>query len=106
VLVPTSATSGGLNWLITGSDGRGGLTPAQDNALSLGRNISGARPDTIMLLHIPANGTRPFGGYATESAGSVVRWDTSAAKQMFSDLGNDKALPKSLITGSSVEETS
>jgi hypothetical protein len=43
VLVPTSATSAGSNWLITGSDGRGGLTPAQDNALSLGRNISGAR---------------------------------------------------------------
>jgi LCP family protein required for cell wall assembly len=59
VLVPTSATSAGSNWLITGSDGRGGLTSAQDNALALGRNITGARSDTIMLLHLPANGTRP-----------------------------------------------
>jgi LCP family protein required for cell wall assembly len=59
VLVPTTATSSGSNWLITGSDGRGGLTPAQDNALSLGRNISGARSDTILLLHIPSNGTKP-----------------------------------------------
>lgn len=281
VLVPTSATSAGSNWLITGSDGRGGLTTAQDNALSLGRNISGARSDTIILLHIPANGSRPtlisiprdsyvdipgygenkinaaysyggpklliqvvqnvtglpinhymgigfdglinvvddvggvymclpepmkdplaglnlpkgcqtlngkqalafvrtraftdgdlqreqdqrdflkallskmtsfanianpftsipaasgaasalivdngtqlyqlvsvayalrnpvttsvpFGGYANESVGSVVLWNTSAAKQMFSDLGSDKALPKSLITGSTVQGT-
>lgn len=59
VLVPTSVTSAGTNWLITGSDGRGGLTAAQDNALALGRNITGARSDTIMLLHMPANGTRP-----------------------------------------------
>ena len=59
VLVPTSATSAGTNWLITGSDGRGGLTAAQDNALALGRNTTGARSDTIMLLHMPANGSRP-----------------------------------------------
>ncbi len=59
VLVPTSATSAGTNWLITGSDGRGGLTGAEENAMALGRNITGARSDTIMVLHIPANGTRP-----------------------------------------------
>ncbi|HEX6518781.1 MAG TPA: LCP family protein [Streptosporangiaceae bacterium] len=59
VLVPTSATSAGTNWLITGSDGRGGLTGPQENAMALGRNITGSRSDTIMLLHMPANGTRP-----------------------------------------------
>jgi len=59
VLVPTSATSAGTNWLITGSDGRGGLTGDQENAMALGRNITGSRSDTIMLLHMPANGTRP-----------------------------------------------
>jgi LCP family protein required for cell wall assembly len=59
VLVPTSATSAGTNWLITGSDGRGGLTGAQENAMALGRNITGSRSDTIMVLHMPANGTRP-----------------------------------------------
>jgi LCP family protein required for cell wall assembly len=59
VLVPTSATSAGSNWLITGSDGRGGLTGSQENAMALGRNITGARSDTIMVLHMPANGTRP-----------------------------------------------
>ncbi len=59
VLVPTSFTSAGTNWLIAGSDGRGGLTAAQENQLALGRDITGGRSDTIMLLHLPANGTRP-----------------------------------------------
>jgi LCP family protein required for cell wall assembly len=59
VLVPTSLTSAGTNWLIAGSDSRGGLTAAQENQLALGRDITGSRSDTIMLLHLPANGTRP-----------------------------------------------
>ena len=59
VLVPTSATSDGTNWLITGSDGRGGLTSSEEDQMSLGRNVTGARSDTVMLLHLPANGTRP-----------------------------------------------
>ncbi len=59
VLVPTSFTSAGTNWLIAGSDSRGGLTAAQENQLALGRDITGGRSDTIMILHLPANGTRP-----------------------------------------------
>ena len=59
VLVPTSLTSAGTNWLIAGSDSRGGLTTAQENQLALGHDITGGRSDTIMLLHLPANGTRP-----------------------------------------------
>ena len=59
VLVPTAFTSAGTNWLIAGSDSRGGLTTAQENQLALGRDITGGRSDTIMLLHLPANGTRP-----------------------------------------------
>jgi len=59
VLTPTSLTSAGTNWLIAGSDSRGGLTPQQENQLALGRDISGGRSDTIMILHIPSNGTRP-----------------------------------------------
>ena len=59
VLVPTSLTSAGTNWLITGSDSRGGLTRQEENTLALGHDISGSRSDTIMLLHLPANGTRP-----------------------------------------------
>jgi hypothetical protein len=40
--------------------------------------------------------------YQLVSVGSVVLWDCTAAKQMFSDLSGDKALPESLVTGSSV----
>jgi hypothetical protein len=43
VLVPTSLTSAGTNWLIAGSDSRGGLTAAQENQLALGRDITGGR---------------------------------------------------------------
>jgi LCP family protein required for cell wall assembly len=59
VLVPTSLPSAGTNWLITGSDSRAGLNRQQENQLSLGHDISGNRSDTIMVLHVPANGTRP-----------------------------------------------
>ena len=59
VLVPTSLTSAGTNWLITGSDSRAGLNRQQENQLSVGHDISGNRSDTIMILHVPANGTRP-----------------------------------------------
>ena len=59
VLMPTSFTSAGTNWLIAGSDSRAGLTRQEENTLALGHDISGSRSDTIMLLHLPANGTRP-----------------------------------------------
>jgi LCP family protein required for cell wall assembly len=59
VLTPVAFTSAGTNWLITGSDSRAGLSKKEENQLSLGHNISGSRSDTILLLHVPANGTRP-----------------------------------------------
>jgi LCP family protein required for cell wall assembly len=59
VLTPTSFTSAGTNWLITGSDSRAGLNRAEENQLALGHDISGSRSDTILLLHVPANGIRP-----------------------------------------------
>ena len=59
VLVPTSLTSAGTNWLIAGSDTRGGLTRAQEDQLALGHDVTGGRSDTIMLLHMPSNGGRP-----------------------------------------------
>jgi LCP family protein required for cell wall assembly len=58
-LVPTSLTSAGTNWLIAGSDSRSGLTRAEEDQLATGHDISGGRSDTILLLHMPANGTRP-----------------------------------------------
>jgi LCP family protein required for cell wall assembly len=59
VLAPAGFTSAGTNWLIAGSDSRGGLTRTEEDQLALGHDISGGRTDTIMLLHMPANGTRP-----------------------------------------------
>ncbi|HEV2451318.1 MAG TPA: LCP family protein [Streptosporangiaceae bacterium] len=52
------AASAGQNWLITGSDSRQGLSRAQMRQYSTGRGIGGHRSDTIMLLHVPSNGTR------------------------------------------------
>ncbi len=51
----------GANWLITGDDSRQGLTPQQQRELATGKasSITGARSDTIMLLHIPSNGLPP-----------------------------------------------
>ncbi len=51
----------GANWLITGDDSRQGLTPQQQRQLATGKasSITGARSDTIMLLHMPSNGLPP-----------------------------------------------
>jgi LCP family protein required for cell wall assembly len=46
----------GQNWLITGSDSRQGLTRKEERELATGRGIGGHRSDTILVLHIPANG--------------------------------------------------
>ena len=51
----------GTNWLIVGSDSRQGLTDAQAAQLHTGDAgaVAGARTDTIMLVHIPDNSTKP-----------------------------------------------
>jgi LCP family protein required for cell wall assembly len=49
----------GTNWLITGSGSRDGLGGAEQRRLALGHDVTGARLDSVMVLHIPANGTRP-----------------------------------------------
>ena len=50
------AAGAGTNWLITGSDSRQGLTRKQERKYHTGIHVDGQRSDTIMLLHIPANG--------------------------------------------------
>jgi LCP family protein required for cell wall assembly len=52
------AAGAGQNWLITGSDSRQGLTRKEERKLHTGIAVAGQRSDTIMLLHIPANGGR------------------------------------------------
>jgi LCP family protein required for cell wall assembly len=54
---PTAGS--GTNWLVTGSDSRQGLTRREERRFATGRGIDGMRSDTIMLLHLPANGNRP-----------------------------------------------
>jgi LCP family protein required for cell wall assembly len=55
------AAGAGTNWLIVGSDSRQGLSSAQANRLHTGnaQDVSGSRTDTIMLLHLPGNDTKP-----------------------------------------------
>ena len=53
------AAGAGQNWLITGSDSRQGLTRAQERRLATGFDVSGHRSDTVLILHIPANGNPP-----------------------------------------------
>lgn len=52
--VPVTA---GTNWLLVGSDSRQGLTETQQAELSTGGLQDAGRTDTIMLLHIPRQGT-------------------------------------------------
>jgi len=51
----------GTNWLIVGSDSRQGLTDAQATQLHTGTasDVSGGRTDTIILVHLPDNSTKP-----------------------------------------------
>lgn len=51
----------GQNWLITGSDSRQGLTRQQELQYATGKlsDIGGQRSDTVLILHLPANGGKP-----------------------------------------------
>jgi LCP family protein required for cell wall assembly len=46
----------GTNWLLVGSDGRGELTPEQEQELATGGEVGPERTDTIMLVHVPKSG--------------------------------------------------
>ncbi len=57
-------------------------------------------------LRNPVTTTVPFGQFADiTNVGSVVEWDSAAAKQFFGDLAHDRALPKHLISNTSVKGT-
>lgn len=51
----------GTNWLVVGSDSRQGLTSAQAAQLHTGdaSAVSGGRTDTIIVVHLPDNSTKP-----------------------------------------------
>ncbi|HEX2131919.1 MAG TPA: LCP family protein [Actinophytocola sp.] len=52
------AEGAGANWLIVGSDSREDLSDEQKGELATG-DASGQRTDTMMLLHVPDNDTKP-----------------------------------------------
>lgn len=49
----------GQNILLIGSDSRAGATVAEQNALHTGHDNTTVNTDTMMILHIPADGSRP-----------------------------------------------
>jgi LCP family protein required for cell wall assembly len=97
------AASAGTNWLIAGSDSRQGLTRAQELQLATGKlsSISGQRSDTIMLLHIPANGGRPvLVSIPRDSYVPIPGYGSSKINAAF-DLGGPRLLAETLqnVTG-------
>jgi LCP family protein required for cell wall assembly len=46
------------NILLVGNDSRAGATPAELRALTVGPNAGEVNTDTMMVLHVPANGSR------------------------------------------------
>jgi hypothetical protein len=56
-------------------------------------------------LKSPLSTSVPFGYFQTTSVGSVVRWNKAKALELFSDLAKDKAVPKSLLSTTSLQGT-
>ncbi|MGB8207465.1 MAG: LCP family protein [Mycobacterium sp.] len=52
------ASGRGSNWLLVGSDSRQGLTVEQQQALATGGDTGNGRTDTMLLVHVPALGSR------------------------------------------------
>jgi LCP family protein required for cell wall assembly len=92
------AVSAGTNWLIAGSDSRQGLTRAQELQLATGKlsAIGGQRSDTIMILHIPANGGRPvLLSIPRDSYVAIPGYAPSKINAAF-DLGGPKLLAETI----------
>jgi LCP family protein required for cell wall assembly len=55
-------------------------------------------------LESPLTTTVPIANanYETSNAGDAVQWDQSQALELFNDLAKDKAVPSSLITGTTI----
>ncbi len=92
------APGSGTNWLIAGSDSRQGLTVAEERKYVTGfsSEISGARSDTIMVLHIPAGGGRPLLlSIPRDSYVDIPGYGMNKINAAF-DLGGPKLLAKTV----------
>ncbi len=94
----------GQNWLITGSDSRQGLTRAQERRLATGRNVSGHRSDTILILHIPSNGRAVLISLPRDSYVPIPGYGYNKINAAYS-FGGAKLLAKTVqnVTGLRIE---
>ena len=96
------APTAGTNWLIAGSDSRGGADQGPGGPAShSGTMWSGGRSDTIMVLHIPANGTTPtLVSIPRDSYVPIPGYGMNKVNAAF-DLGGPKLLAQTLqnVTG-------
>jgi LCP family protein required for cell wall assembly len=53
------ADGGSQNILLVGNDTRAGATPAELKALHTGSDLTTVNADTMMVLHVPSDGSRP-----------------------------------------------
>jgi LCP family protein required for cell wall assembly len=92
------AVGAGQNWLITGSDGRQGLTRKQELEYSTGKlsEIGGQRSDTILILHIPSNGQPPvLVSIPRDSFVPIPGYGSSKINAAF-DIGGPKLLAETV----------
>jgi len=86
------------------------IIPAASGAASVIAVDQGTQLSSLVsvafALRNPVTTTVPFGQFADiTNVGSVVEWNSAAAKQFFGDLAHDRALPKHLISNTSVKGT-
>jgi LCP family protein required for cell wall assembly len=98
------AAGAGTNWLITGSDSRQGLTRKQERKYHTGRDISGQRSDTILLLHIPGSGPAVLVSLPRDSYVKIPGYGWNKLNAAYS-FGGPKLLAKTVqnATGLRIE---
>ncbi|QWF84444.1 LCP family protein [Amycolatopsis sp. CA-230715] len=93
------AAASGTNWLIVGSDSREGLSAEDEERLATGDVAAaggGTRTDTIMVAHIPDNGTPPtLLSLPRDSEVKVPGHGTSKINSAFS-IGGPKLLTETV----------
>lgn len=92
------ASAEGTNWLIVGSDSRQGLTDAQAKRLRSGspEATSGQRTDTILVAHLPDNGTKPtLVSFPRDSEVNVPGYGVTQINSAFS-YGGPKLLVRTI----------
>lgn len=93
--------AGGTNWLIVGSDSRGGLTAAQEDELNTG-DAAGNRTDTMMLLHTSAFGQTSLISLPRDSLLPIPGHGRNRLNAAYS-IGGPELLTQTVETASGLE---